>query len=200
MLFWIDKLRGKSYLNSFGIMKERATNEERKKLFKRIIKEIRRDPEKGLRCFYDTYGKIIQITAQTICSSSDKANEVVNDVLVKIWKTAEIIVDIDNPEGWIYVITANTAKDSLRQRKLFPLNEDIAVDDSEVQEVIDRDSFNWIINDLSETEQMIMINKFASESTFQEIADELNKPLTTVTSIYYRALENVKKKLQDGSK
>ena len=181
-------------------MKQRLTEEERKKLFKKIMKEIRRNREKGMRLFYETYAKIIIITARTICSSSDKAEEVVDDVLVKICNLSKTVEEVDNPEGWIYVITANTAKDSLRQRKLFPLSEDVAVDDRELQEVIDRASFNWAIKDLSEIEQRIMIHKFVCKSTFQDIADELDKPLTTVTAIYYRALEKVKKKVKDEAK
>ena len=70
-------------------MNERQSEEERRKQFKKLMKGIRRDPEKGLRRFYEVYAKIIQTTAQVICRSADKAKEVVNDVLVKIWKLAE---------------------------------------------------------------------------------------------------------------
>ena len=114
-------------------MNERKKEEDRKKQFEKLMKEIRRAPEKGLRRFYNAYAKIMQTTAQVICRSTDKANEVVNDVLVKIWKLAEKIDDIDNPEGWIYVITANTAKDSLRERNLFPLDENIAASKDEIR-------------------------------------------------------------------
>lgn len=177
-------------------MNERKKEEDRKKQFEKLMKEIRRAPEKGLRRFYNAYAKIMQTTAQVICRSTDKANEVVNDVLVKIWKLAEKIDDIDNPEGWIYVITANTAKDSLRERNLFPLDENIAASKDEIQEVLDRNSFYWMIQDLSEIEQAIMIHKFVSGCTFQEIAATLDKPITTITSIYYRALEKIKKKVE----
>lgn len=177
-------------------MNERQSEEERRKQFRKQMKEIRRDPEKGLRRFYEVYAKIIQTTAQAICRSSDKVNEVVNDVLVKIWKLAETIGDVDNPEGWVYVITANTAKDSLRKRNLFPLDENIVANEDQIQEVLDQHSFNWMIKDLSEIEQIVMIHKFVSVYTFQEIAKELEKPLTTITSIYYRALEKIKKNVE----
>ena len=177
-------------------MNERQNEEERKKQFRKLMKEIRRDPEKGLRRFYEVYAKIIHTTAQVICRSSDKVNEVVNDVLVKIWKLAETIGDVDNPEGWVYVITANTAKDSLRERNLFPLDENVVASEDQIQEVLDKHSFYWMIKDLSEIEQTVMIHKFVSLYTFQEIADELEKPLTTITSIYYRALEKIKKNVE----
>ena len=179
-------------------MNERQSEEERKKQFKKLMKEIRRDPEKGLCRFYEVYAKIIQTTAQVICRSTDKANEVVNDVLVKIWKLAKTIVNIENPEGWIYIITANAAKNSLPKRYIFPLEENIVADEDEFQEILDRDSFCWMIKNLSEVEQMIMTHKFVLQYTFQEIADELNKPLATVTSMYYRALEKIKKDIEEN--
>lgn len=177
-------------------MNERQSCEKRKKQFKKLMKVIKREPEKGLRQFYETYARIIHITAQVICRSTDKANEVVNDVLVKIWKLAQNSEDIDNPEGWIYIITANTAKDAMRERYVFPLEENMEADEDKIQEVLDRDSFYWMIKNLSEIEQTIMIHKFVLQYTFQEIADELDKPLTTVTSIYYRALDKIKKAVE----
>lgn len=177
-------------------MNERQSCEKRKKQFKKLMKVIKREPEKGLRQFYETYARIIHITAQVICRSTDKANEVVNDVLVKIWKLAQNSEDIDNPEGWIYIITANIAKDAMRERYVFPLEENMEADEDKIQEVLDRDSFYWMIKDLSEIEQTIMIHKFVLQYTFQEIADELDKPLTTVTSIYYRALDKIKKAVE----
>lgn len=163
--------------------------------FNKIIKAIRRNAEKGLHQFYDAYAKIIVITARAICGSSYKVDEVVNNVLIKIWKLADRVEKIDNPEGWIYTITANAAKDALRERCILPLNEDIVSGEDEEREIIDKYAFNWMIQDLSQIEQTVMIHKFVLMYTFQEISDDTEKPLTTITSIYYRALEKIKNKI-----
>ncbi len=84
----------------------------------------------------------------------------------------------------------------MRERYVFPLDENIVADEDKIQEVLDKDSFYWMIKDLSEIEQTIMIHKFVSQHTFQEIADELGKPLTTITSIYYRALDKIRKAVE----
>ena len=49
--------------------------------FNKIIKEIRIDPQKGLRLFYEKYGDLMQTTALSVCRSPSKADEVVNGVL-----------------------------------------------------------------------------------------------------------------------
>ena len=175
------------------------SDDKRKKQFKKIIKMIRRNPEEGVRQFYDAYARILQTTAQVICRSTDKANEVVNDVLVKIWKLAQHTENIDNPEGWIYMITVNTAKDAMRERHSLSLEENIRADNDDIQEILDKESFYWMIKDVSEMEQTIMIYRFVLQYTFQEIADELDKPLTSITSIYYRILKKIKQKLEEKS-
>ena len=171
--------------------------EESRQQFNKLMKAIRKNPEKGLHQFYETYAKIITQTANVICRSKDKADEAVNDVLVKIWKSAKTVGEVDNPEGWIYIITVNTAKDVMRERYSFPLDEDIVAEDDKIQEIVDKHSFYWMIKDLSEMEQMVLIHKFALRYTFQDIADEKDKSLTTITSIYYRALEKIKKNLEE---
>ena len=170
----------------------RQGDKRSKKQFRKIVKEILRNSEKGFSMFYETYGKLIQSATHVICRSIDKANEVVNSVLIKIWQNVDTLKTIENPEGWIYVITVNTAKDLMRGRYIFPLEENIVADKDQTEEIFDKESFYWMIEDLFEIEQNIMVYKFVLRFTFQEIADELNKPLTTVTSIYYRALKKVK--------
>ena len=170
-----------------------TNQDKKKKQFNKLMKLIRCNPEKGLRQFYESYSKILIVTARVVCRSADKANEVVNDVLVKIWKLASTVGEVDNPEGWIYIVTLNTAKDALRKRYDLPISENIVTPEDKIQEIIDKNSFDWLIKDLSEDEKEIMIKKFVLLYRFQEIADEMGKPLTTITSIYYRALEKIKK-------
>ena len=162
-------------------MSKKSDEEKKKKVFQRLMASIRRDPQKGLRLFYDTYGRIIQATAQAICRSSDKAG------------------GADDPDAWVHTVTANAAKQAMRGRRELPLREEIAAADDRIGEVLDRHSFYWMIEDLSEIEQAVMVRRFVSLATFQEIAEEFGKPLTTVTSVYYRAFGKIKKKLEEKS-
>lgn len=166
------------------------------KRFRKIIKKMRINSEEGLRCFYNTYDKLIHLTAWSVCHSEDKVNEVVNEVLVKIWKLRNDLGSIYNPEGWIYILTLNTAKNAVKEHYCLPLEENILSDKDEFSKIDDENSFYSMIKNLSETEQTIIIHRFISDLTFQEIAKELNKPLATVTAIYYRSLEKIKSTLK----
>ncbi len=160
------------------------------KYFNRLIGKIAVKDEKALEALYDIYGKLIYVTAMTVTKSTFKADEIVDDVLVKIWKNADKLPKIKNPEGWLYSITVNCAKDKIKCEKqyveLFDLQEDGSVGD------YPEDDFYNKISTLNETEQEIMILKFVDDLTFKKIAKAMGKPLSTITSVYYRALEKLK--------
>ncbi len=160
------------------------------KYFNRLIGKIAVKDEKALEALYDIYGKLIYVTAMTVTKSTFKADEIVDDVLVKIWKNADKLPMIKNPEGWLYSMTVNCAKDKIKCEKqyveLFDLQEDGSVGD------YPEDDFYNKISTLDETEQEIMILKFVDDLTFKKIAKAMGKPLSTITSVYYRALEKLK--------
>ena len=174
-----------------------STGKMNKRKFQKLMREIRENPNAGLEKFYNTYGKIVQITARTICRSIDQADIVINMVLVKIWQLSKEDVMIDNPEGWVYVITANTAKDVLREKSFLPLNDTVVDEKDEIQKLIDIDAFYSMIEVLSEKEQRLMIDKFIKKLTFREIAEMNDENINTVSTSYYRALKKVEKFLEE---
>lgn len=179
-------------------MSKRENQERRQQDFEKIIKKIIDNAEIGLKEFYEKYGRLIQITAQTFCEKGI-ANEVVNDVLIKVWKNASKIKNIENPEGWIYTITVNTIKSTFKKKQNFPLNENMLSDQNIMNEIIEQDAFYTLIKNCTEIERTIMIHKFVSKCTFQEIAEETKMPLSTVTSIYYRSLKKIEKEIQKNA-
>ncbi len=164
--------------------------------FYSLLREIRQDAKSGIKRFYEEYGKFIYCTALSVCRSADKANEIVDDVLIKIWKNSATKDEIRNPVGWIYTITVNKAKDSLRQKSVLPLNEALAGEDGSIRQFLEEDCFYRLIENLSEMEQQILIERFILRNTFQEIAEDIRKPLTTISSVYYRALAKLKAQLK----
>jgi len=58
----------------------------------------------ALKEFYDYYSDMIFLTAKSVCHTIEKADDVVNRVLVKIWHKAAELVDRDINESWLYVV------------------------------------------------------------------------------------------------
>ena len=178
-------------------MKDQLRKKERKKIFWKLIKKIRKDPEVGLGLFYDTYGKLIFAAAQTICHSRDQSEEVVNDVLLKVWLNAAKFKKIEYPGTWLFTMAVNTAKDRKKEEDIFSLDGETAAVRDEIADFEQEQFFYDAIRFLSETEQQILIQKFVYRKTFQEIADDTGQGLSTVSSSYYRALAKIKKNLKN---
>lgn len=176
-------------------MQKSKTNS--KKIFHKIIKLVNKNSQEGLHKFYETYGKFIKITAKNYGCNDADADSVVNKVLVKIWQKASMLNDIENPEGWIYIVAKNCAKDELNVTWNLELNESICKSEDCFEEIFSRDSFEYMISCLKDEEKSIISMKFTKRSSFKEIADCFEKPIATITSIYYRALRKVEKFKKD---
>lgn len=88
------------------------------KQFNKLIKAIARKDKSALEELYSLFGKMIFISAKSITHSTELADEVVDDVLFKIWTNAHTYPKSKNPVGWLYVITVNCAKDRLKREKI----------------------------------------------------------------------------------
>lgn len=164
--------------------------------FNKILKQIGQGKERALKLLYDCYGKFIYFSALSACKSTTIADEVVNDVLLKIWQLAATKkIEVEHPEGWLYKISVNTAKNKL-SREVLPLTENIVDTKDEIGKLLDEQAFYYYIEDLSEEEQAIFIARFIQDLKFDDIAVMLDIPLSTITARYYRALHKIKKKIE----
>ena len=173
---------------------------QKKEPFDEVISEIKKDPEYGLKTFYGHYGRFITLVAKSYCYTDDLVDEVVNDVLVKVWEYAYKPYEIEKPKSWLFTITANCAKDKLKVRKLYSLDREIAIEENRFDEIIAQESFFSLISGLKDEECYVMILRFENKYTLQEIAQEIDKPLGSVSSIYYRALKKIKRKIKKVKK
>ena len=149
----------------------------------------------GLKVFYKTYGKLIYTVATLFCKQKSDVDDVVNDVLLKVWKFSFKEEVVDNPEGWLYTITKNCARDT--NKKVIDYvnleSEEIA---TTCELYCSNGGFYQLIDRLSEEEQYVLTLKFVSKYSFKEIAQILGKQISTVSSIYYRAIEKIKNDLK----
>lgn len=166
----------------------------------KLIKGIAKRRKRSFEVFYNIYGRSIYLIAKSVCVTHENAEEVLNDVMVRVWNSAPALV-VDNLSGWLYRITINAAIDKYRnfklQRERFcGIEYDISDKKNYFQEVEDTLSFSAYIADLNETEQKIMICKFIYDMTFEQIAKVLKMPMGTITPKYYGILKKIKAKIE----
>lgn len=173
-------------------MRKAITKEE----FNKLLAKIGQGQKRALKSFFNLYGKFIYWSAYSVCKSPSTSDEVVNDVLLKIWKLSSTTqLEIDNLEGWLYKISANTAKKKKEEANL-PLTESIIESKNEIDKFIEEDTFYSYLEDLTDDEQFIFIARFIQDMKFEDIAAIMEIPLSTLTTRYYRALNKIRLKIE----
>lgn len=97
--------------------------------------------------------------------------------------------------NWIYTVTKNVTIEYLRkQNKYIDIDSiyDIADSQSKINEIIDKESFNKMIDSLDDKEKEIVSLKILSNYTFKEIGYMLNIPTGTVQWKYYKSIHTLK--------
>lgn len=169
------------------------------KRLRRSIKAIAKGKESALREFFGLYGRMIYAIARAFRLCHEEADEAVNDVLVRVWRSAADVGGGD-PYRWLYRVTVNVVTDKLRSRGRNVCSSDALRSDMRDPRdcygvADDAADFSLHIACLSEKERLIMICRFVEDMTFERIAALTGDPIGTVTSMYYRALNKVKENL-----
>ena len=176
-------------------MAESNSHIQERKKFNKLLKRIARKDETAFKEFCDDYGKFIYAVAIYYVKQKFVADDVIDDVMVRVWKSAVSKYKVDKPLGWLYKVTKNCATDKLKDAECYALDESFSANDKNFDRFISNNAFYGHISSLNPHEQLIFVMKMVRDLTFEEIAFELDKPLTTVSSTYYRALEKIKTKI-----
>lgn len=167
------------------------------KLLEELISRIAKKSKDALEEFYQEFGKTIFCVAFSVCKCKRDADEIVNDVLIKVWNCANSLQEVENLKAWLYRVTLNSAINKIKSRKNVAALEERSINEEGYKNVIDKVTFYEIISELNATEQKILCLKFIDDLTFEDIAVILDKPIATVSYKYYSALKKLNQKLKN---
>ena len=142
---------------------------------------------------YNDYFKLGMFIALQYLNEHD-AIEVVDDIFVSFFEKIlkEKKNEILNIKQYLCAsIKNNSLKKLKEQRNTLPYNDDIDYQKEEESIYLNETLFA----ELSNEEQYIITEHAILDRRFKDIANELNKPLFTVTSIYRRGIMKIKRRL-----
>lgn len=94
-------------------MSETLHNEE-KELFARIALS----DEPAFRELYYLYGRLLFPFLLRLTGTEDTADEIIQEVFLRIWLHRDRLADVDNPRAWTFRIASNLAHTWLRRKVL----------------------------------------------------------------------------------
>lgn len=146
-------------------------------------------------------------------SSKEEAEDILQDVFIKVYKNINFFDSNLKFSSWIYRITHNEVVSSFRKNSARPqlvgsgLDDDLInriASDFDVIEELDSKKLREIviefINKLDDKYREVMILKFVEEKDYKEISDILKKPMGTVATLINRAKKKMQKELRGDKK
>ncbi len=168
--------------------------EEKTKL-EQLFKEIKYGNKKKFEELYDKYNKIVYGIAFSILKNKEDSEDVVQIVFLKLYDIDNSKLPKEKAGTWLYTVTKNEALAILRKKYDTVSLDNIyncENENNEINEFINKDSYNKLINKLDKREQEIVSLKILSDLTFQEISEILGESSNTIKWRYYKAIHTLK--------
>ena len=173
-----------------------------------LIQKYLDGDDKAFSLIVDFYLKPILNFSYKLVGNKKDAEDVTQEVFLKVWKNIKNFDIEKNFKTWILAITRNTCVDFLRKKKEIPFSkfdneegdnilEDNLIDNGlKPDEVFllteNKEMIENTLSKISFIQKEVVILRYMNEMTFDEISEILNIPLNTVKSHHNRALIKMK--------
>ena len=165
-----------------------------------LLGRVGRGDLTALESLYLQTEKAVYALALSILRNPDDAQDVTQEVYLKVRAAAHLYVPQGKPLAWLFTITRNLCRDLQRVQARTGQAPDGLEDDvrfSYVSDPTDRLVLEAALKTLGEEERQVVLLHAVSGLKHREIAQDLGLPLSTVLSRYNRALKKLKRHLTE---
>ncbi len=173
-----------------------------------LLEEVAKGDEKSFRQLFDQYWDTVYNTSFAFTKSSALAEELTQDIFLKIWMQREKLSGIEKFKDYLFIIARNHIFNELRKKvheqsfadHLFNYFEETA--NTPEQQFLLRETeqlINEAVKQLPSQQQLIYCLSRQQGLCHQEIADKLHISTNTVKSHINKALQFIRNYLQSHS-
>ena len=169
-------------------------NQEKVQL-KNIFIELKKGNKNVIEELYKKYNKMIYGIAFGILKNKEDSEDIVQTVFQKLYTIDKDKMPKDKEATWLYAVTKNETLLLLRKKNdTYDIEKvyNIANEDNEINKLIDRESYNQLINKLESKEKEVVSLKIISNLSFSQISELLGEPVGTVKWRYYKSIYALK--------
>jgi RNA polymerase sigma factor (sigma-70 family) len=140
-----------------------------------------------------------------ITGNAPEAQDVVQEVFIKIWEKRDDMADIKNTEAWCMTLTKNLSLDKLRLKhnKSKNIEEAHTLSDSKPTPYTETETNDMVekvrklMNQLPEKQKMVMHLRDIEGLSYEEIAENLEMPMPQVKVNLFRARNSIREKIMN---
>ena len=167
-----------------------------------LLERIRRGDEQAMAAIYDRYSRVVYSVALRVLRDPASAEDVLQDVLLGIWRKPESFISARGSlGGWLAVVARNRAIDILRRKRPSEQVEEVYLaspfnlaDEAERNTMMQR--ARAVISRLPPEQRKTLEMAFFDGLTHSEIAEMTGDPLGTVKTRIRSALLSLRKELE----
>lgn len=166
-----------------------------------LIHQVSEGDSQAFREVFEEYAPRVYSFALKLTHSSATAEEMVQDVFLKIWQNRKSLCDIDHFPAYLYVMTRNMALNVMKRMALeenvkISMAREIGASHSDVEdEFILRDYrhlLNRAIEGLPPQQKLVYSLCYGEGLKYEEVAQKLHISRLTVKTHMQHALRNIK--------
>ena len=164
-----------------------------------LLDAVARHDRGALESLYRDYHARLFKFAFRLTRSHSTADEVVNDVMLAVWKSADRFRGSSRVSTWIYGIAYRQSLKRLRRKNL-ALAPEFDPDSLAAEERVDVEAEDWVsrgLEQLPAAQQMAMILVFYVGMSYEEVAEVTDCPVNTVKTRMFHARRKLKGVLED---
>lgn len=171
---------------------------------KELVKQLKQGDKAAFGAIYDQYWRKVHGFVLLYLTSSVEAEDVVQDVFVKLWKIRDFIDEEKNFKGFLFIITRNLLFNRSRQGFSDPFLKMTALSGVESSYEIEDELMasdlkvyiDKLIGDLPPRQQEVFRLSRNQQLSYREIADQLDISERTVERHIYEVLKYLKVNLK----
>ncbi|WP_294474101.1 RNA polymerase sigma factor [uncultured Intestinimonas sp.] len=170
------------------------------KLDEGLLPRVGQGDTSALEALYVQTERAVYALALSILRDPEEAQDVTQEVYLKVRAAAHLYVPQGKPLAWLFTITKNLCRDVQRTRGRTDQAPEGLEDDarfSYVSDPTDRLVLEAALKALGDEERQVVLLHAVSGLKHREIAQDLGLPLSTVLSRYNRALKKLKRYLTE---
>lgn len=178
---------------------------------KKLIQQYLEGDDKSFEILIQKYLKMIYGFAYKNVGNTADAEDITQEVFVKVWKNIKKFKQDRDFKPWIFQIAKNTSIDFLRKKKTIPFSrfENDKGQNAIVENIVstpvdlikgfgDKRAIEVAMRGLTDKEQEIINLRHNQGLSFKEIAQISKESINTVKSRYRRTLANLRKNIKEN--
>lgn len=176
---------------------------------KELFHLIAQGDETAFRTLFDAYREKLFVFAWQLCHSATEAEEVVQDIFLRLWQSRNVLANVEFPRKYIYVMARHRALDLLariaRDQKMMReawshlSQPDVNLTEEMLQATETQKLIYDAVATLPEKKQTIFRLSRHDGLTHQQIAEQMNLSVQTVKNILTEILKHIKSFLAEHS-